>query len=148
MISEVFITCVLEGGRNAVECSLHASLTPKQIAQSAIEARRAGATLARIQLLDPKTRCSTRDQASYRAAVQRIREADVNSVINLTAGLGGTSCRAKRALRCRPTDIASDREWSLQVEELRPEIWARNCGSMSWALADQRPGRHGRWPRA
>ena len=64
-------------------------MTPEQIAASAIEAARAGAAIAHIHVRDPETGQGSRDVALYRRAVELIRAADVDVVLNLTAGMGG-----------------------------------------------------------
>lgn len=141
MISEVFITCALTGSGNAVERSPHVPVTPEQIAQSAIEAARAGAAVVHIHVRDPRTRRGTRDPALYRAVVRHIRESDVNPVINLTAGMGGDLVlgEADSPLPLNPvgTDIAGVRERLVHVEELRPEICTLDCGSMNWGRGSQ-----------
>lgn len=141
MISEVFITCALTGAGAAVERSPHVPVTPEQIAQSAIEAARAGAAVVHIHVRDPKTRRGSRDPALYRAVVQTIRESDVNPVINLTAGAGGDIVMggAESPLPLNPTgtDMVGARERLVHVEELRPEICTLDCGSMNWGAASQ-----------
>lgn len=141
MITEVFITCALTGSGDAVERSPLVPVTPEQIAQSAIEATRAGAAVVHVHVRDPKTRRGSRDPALYRAVVDRIRHSDVNPVINLTAGMGGdlTLGETECPLPLSPTgtDIAGVRERLLHVEELRPEICTLDCGSMNWGADSQ-----------
>ena len=64
-------------------------VTPAQIADSAIEAARAGAAIVHIHVRDPATGRGGRDPAHYREVVERIRAAELDVVINLTAGMGG-----------------------------------------------------------
>src|SRR5262249_11202340 len=86
---EVFITCAVTGAGDTVGRSELVPVTPEQIADAAIEAARAGAAVAHIHVRDPDTGRGARDPALYRAAVERIRAADVDVVLNLTAGMGG-----------------------------------------------------------
>ncbi len=141
MISDVFITCALTGGGDAVERSPHVPVTPEQIALSAIEAARAGAAVVHIHVRDLRTRRGSRDPALYRAVVQRIRESDVNPVINLTAGMGGDLVLGEvdlpLPLNSTGTDMAGVRERLVHVEELRPEICTVDCGSMNWGAGSQ-----------
>ncbi|MCS3765928.1 MULTISPECIES: beta-keto acid cleavage family enzyme [Bradyrhizobium] len=140
MISEVFITCALTGAGDAVQRSPYVPVSPEQIAQSAIEAAQAGAGAVHIHVRDPKTRRGSRELALYREVVQRIRESDVNPVINLTAGMGGDLVmgEADSPLPLNPsTDIVSARERLVHVEELRPEICTLDCGSMNWGAGSQ-----------
>ena len=70
---EVFITCAVTGSGDTVEKSLKVPVTPKDIANSAIEAARAGAAVAHIHVRDPETGRPARDPALYREVVERIR---------------------------------------------------------------------------
>ena len=86
---EVFVTCAVTGAGDTVGRSELVPVTPEQIADAAIEAARAGAAVAHIHVRDPDTGRGARDPALYRAVVERIRAADVDVVLNLTAGMGG-----------------------------------------------------------
>ncbi|ANW02997.1 3-keto-5-aminohexanoate cleavage protein [Bradyrhizobium icense] len=135
MISEVFITCAVTGGGAAKQPNV--PVTPQQIADSAIEAARAGAAVVHIHVRDAKTRRGSRDPALYRAVVQRIRESDVNPVINLTTGMGGDLVLGGADSPLPPdpagTDMVGALERLVHVEELRPEICTLDCGTMNFA---------------
>ncbi|WFU14535.1 3-keto-5-aminohexanoate cleavage protein [Bradyrhizobium sp. CB3481] len=141
MISEVFVTCAVTGSGSSVEHSPHVPVTPEQIADSAIEAARAGAAVVHIHVRDPETRRGARDPALYRAVVQRIRKSNVNPVINLTTGMGGDLVlgEAHSPLPPNPvgTDMAGALERLVHVEELRPEICTLDCGTMNWGARGQ-----------
>ena len=62
---------------------------PKQIAESAIAAAKAGAAVVHCHVRDPETGVPSRDLALYREVTKRIRDADTDVVLNLTAGMGG-----------------------------------------------------------
>ncbi|WFU71221.1 3-keto-5-aminohexanoate cleavage protein [Bradyrhizobium sp. CB2312] len=140
MISEVFITCAVTGGGKAPS-SPHVPVTPEQIADSAIEAARAGAAVVHIHVRNPETGRGSRDPALYRAVVQRIRKSDVHPVINLTTGVGGdlTLGEPDSPLPPNPagTDMAGAIERMVHVEELRPEICTLDCGTMNWGARSQ-----------
>src|SRR5690242_6877696 len=89
MNGEVFITCAVTGVGDTVGRSEHVPVTPEQIADSAIEAARAGAAIVHIHVRDPDTGGGSRDPALYRAVVERIRASGVDVVLNLTAGMAG-----------------------------------------------------------
>ena len=86
---DVFITCAVTGAGDTAARSEHVPVTPAQIADSAIEAARAGAAIVHIHVRDPETGRGGRDPAHYREVVERIRAAELDVVINLTAGMGG-----------------------------------------------------------
>ncbi|WFU39938.1 3-keto-5-aminohexanoate cleavage protein [Bradyrhizobium sp. CB82] len=139
MISEVFITCALTGGGNRPKYT-NVPVTPEQIADSAIEAARAGAAVLHIHVRDPETGRGSRDPALYREVVQRIRKSDVNPVINLTTGmgcalvLGGAESPLPLAAG---TDMAGVLERLLHVEELRPEICTLDCGTLNYGSSSE-----------
>src|ERR1700744_1504905 len=89
MQHEAFITCAVTGAGATTERSALVPITPEQIAGSAIEAARAGAATAHIHVRDPATGRGARDVSLYREVVERVRAADVDVVLNLTAGMGG-----------------------------------------------------------
>lgn len=89
MNHEVIVTCAVTGAGDTVGRHPAIPVTPKQIAEAAIEAARAGATVAHCHVRDPATGKPSRDVALYREVVERIRESDTDVIINLTAGMGG-----------------------------------------------------------
>ena len=84
---EVFITCAVTGAGDTVGRSPLVPVTPEQIGDAAIEAARAGAAVAHLHVRDPETGRGCRDPLLYREAVERVRAADVDVVLNLTAGM-------------------------------------------------------------
>src|SRR5581483_1337467 len=84
------ITCAITGAEDTVARSEHVPVTPVQIAESALNAARAGTAVVHIHVRDPDTGRGARDPALFREVVSRIRDAsDVDPMINLTAGMGG-----------------------------------------------------------
>ena len=134
---EVFITCAVTGSGESLEASDRVPVSPQQIAGAAIEAARAGAAVVHIHVRDPATGRGSRDTALYREVVERIRAADVDAVLNLTAGMGGDlvlgGTDAPLPLDETGTDMAGAEERLAHVAELRPEICTLDCGSMNFA---------------
>ncbi|MGA8338445.1 MAG: 3-keto-5-aminohexanoate cleavage protein [Solirubrobacteraceae bacterium] len=137
MIHEVFITCAITGAGDTTSRSGHVPVTPEQIAASAIDAARAGAAVVHIHVRDPETGRGARDPALFRSVVERVREASVDVVINLTAGMGGDLVLGGAQSPLPPdaegTDMAGADERLAHVEELRPEICTLDMGSMNFA---------------
>ncbi|HSG96327.1 MAG TPA: 3-keto-5-aminohexanoate cleavage protein [Afifellaceae bacterium] len=137
MASEVFITCALTGAGDTVGRSPHMPVTPGQIADAAIAAAEAGAAIAHIHVRDPATGTGARDPALFRDVVERIRAADVDVVLNLTAGMGGDLVLGGTENPLPPdpdgTDMAGAAERLTHVAELRPEICTLDCGTMNFA---------------
>jgi uncharacterized protein (DUF849 family) len=134
---EAFITCAVTGAGDTTGRSPLVPVTPAQIADAAVEAARAGAAVAHIHVRDPETGRGSRDPALYRDVVERVRAADVDVVLNLTAGMGGDlvlgGSEAPLPLNDGGTDLVGARERLVHVEELLPEICTLDCGSMNFA---------------
>ena len=134
---DVFITCAVTGAGDTAGRSPLVPVTPEQIAASAIEAARAGAAIAHIHVRDPATGRGARDPRLYREVVERVRAADVDVVLNLTAGMGGDLVLGGEDAPLPPdpagTDMAGAAERLAHVEELRPEICTLDCGTMNFA---------------
>ena len=89
MNSEVFITCAVTGSGGTQDRSPLVPRSPEQIANSAIAAAKAGAAIVYCHVRDPATGVPSRDPKMFREVTDRIRDADVDVVLNLTAGMGG-----------------------------------------------------------
>jgi 3-dehydrocarnitine:acetyl-CoA trimethylamine transferase len=135
--TEVFITCAVTGAGDTTRASDRVPVSPDAIAGEAIAAARAGAAVVHIHVRDAETGRGARDPALYRAVVERVRGADVDAVINLTAGMGGDLVLggedAPLPVDADRTDMAGAAERLAHVEELRPEICTLDCGSMNFA---------------
>ena len=140
MNTEVFITCAVTGVGATTERSKLVPVTPSQIADAALEAARAGAAIVHIHVREPSTGGPSRDPALYREVVERIRAADVDVVLNLTAGMGGDLVLGgvESPLPPNPdgTDMAGATARLEHVAELRPEICTLDCGTMNFAEGD------------
>ena len=137
---EVFITCAVTGSGDTADKSPHVPRSPKEIAEAAIEAARAGAAIAHCHVRDPETGAPSRDPAMFREVVDRIRAADTDVVINLTAGMGGDlvtgPVEAPVPLNEAGTDMAGASERMAHVRGCLPEICTLDCGSMNFGEGD------------
>jgi len=134
---DVFITCAVTGAGDTVGKSPLVPVSPEQIAEAAIGAARAGAAIAHIHVRDTETGKGARDPGLFRDVVERVRAADVDVVLNLTAGMGGDLVLGgdDAPLPHDPagTDMAGAEERLRHVAELRPEICTLDCGTMNFA---------------
>ena len=134
---DVFITCAITGSGNTVGKSPHVPVTPEQIANSAIDAAKAGAAVVHIHVRDPDTGIGLAPTELYAEVVERIRDADVDVVLNLTAGMGGDLVLGgdEQVLPPNPdgTDMAGATERLDHVRTLLPEICTLDCGTMNFA---------------
>ena len=139
MNREVFVTCAVTGSGATQDRSPHVPRSPEQIAASAIDAAKAGAAIVHCHVRDPRTGVPSRDLDLYREVTQRIREADVDVVLNLTAGMGGdlvTGGTESPLPLADGTDMAGAEERVEHIRQCRPEIATLDCGTMNFAEAD------------
>ncbi|SFR56929.1 3-keto-5-aminohexanoate cleavage protein [Litoreibacter janthinus] len=138
MNRDVFITCAVTGSGSTQDKSPHVPRSPKQIADSAIAAAKAGAAVVHCHVRDPETGAPSRDLKLYREVTDRIRDAEVDVVLNLTAGMGGDIVfGAPNPLPTQAgTDMVSAEERVAHVAECLPEICTLDCGTMNFAEAD------------
>ena len=132
--NEVIISCAVTGAGDTVGKHPAIPVTPRQIADAAIEAAKAGAAIAHLHVRNVETGKAGRDLANYREAVKLIRDSGVDIVINLTAGMGGDYAYDPKnpGIPGPGSDLADAAERLAHVEELRPEICTLDCGSLNF----------------
>ena len=137
---EVFITCAVTGSGDTAGKSPLVPVTPKQIADSAADAARAGAAVVHCHVRDPATGKPSRDVALYRELTERLRAADVDVVLNLTSGHGGDLTLGAPDSPLPPdnaaTDMAGVKERCAHLAACRPEITTLDCGTMNFGEGD------------
>ena len=136
---EVFITCAVTGSGSTQDRSHLVPRSPKDIADSAINAARAGAAIVHCHVRDPETGMPSRKLAFYREVTDRIRDADVDVVLNLTAGMGGDMVFGGTESPlpvAAGTDMIGAEERVAHIIECLPEICTLDCGTMNFAEAD------------
>ena len=140
MNREVFITCAVTGSGDTTGKSDKVPVTPAQIADSAIEAARAGAAVVHCHVRDPETGKPSRDPGLFREVTDRIRESETDVVLNLTAGMGGDLVLGGVETPLPPdaagTDMAGATERLVHVADCRPEICTLDCGTMNFGHGD------------
>lgn len=135
---EVVLTCAVTGAGDTTGRSPHVPVTPVEIANSAIEAARAGASCVHIHVRDPQSGKGSRDPALFRETVDRIRQSGVDVVINLTAGMGGdwTPSKENWAMPGPGTDMIGPDERLAHVKDCLPEICSLDCGTLNFGNDD------------
>ncbi|WP_102784489.1 MULTISPECIES: 3-keto-5-aminohexanoate cleavage protein [Thalassospira] len=140
MNREVFITAAVTGSGATQDKSHHVPRSPAQIAASAIDAAKAGAAVVHCHVRDPETGAPSRDLGHYRELTERVRAADVDVVLNLTAGMGGDivfgSTEAPLPVNKDATDMIGATERMAHIADCLPEICTLDCGTMNFAEAD------------
>lgn len=117
-MNKVIITCAITGSIHTPSMSPYLPVTPKQIADSAIEAAEAGASIVHLHARDPRNGRPSQDPELFRAFLPQIKEAS-DVVINLTTGGAPTM---------------SVEERMQPALQLKPELASLNMGSMNFGL--------------
>ncbi len=135
----VFITCAVTGGGLTTHKSDKVPVTPEQIADSCIEAAKAGAAIVHIHVREDDGSAS-RSVEKYAEVVERVRSSDTDVVINLTAGMGGDLVMGGVENPLPPavegTDMVGATERVEHVRQLKPEICTLDCGTMNFGEGD------------
>ncbi len=136
----LFITCAVTGSGGTQDKSNFVPRSPEQIAASAIDAAKAGAAVVHCHVRDPDSGLPSRRLDLYREVTDRVRAADVDVVLNLTAGMGGDlvfgPSDSPLPLNEADTDMAGASERMAHVANCLPEICTLDCGTMNFAEAD------------
>ena len=135
----IFITCAITGSGSTQDLSSNVPRSPKQIANSAIAAAKAGAAVVHCHVRDPKTGVPSRDPRLYRELTDRIRDSKTDVILNLTAGMGGDMFfgppSAPLPLK-NETDMGSAESRMEPIADCLPEICTLDCGSMNFGEGD------------
>ncbi|GHH01077.1 beta-keto acid cleavage family enzyme [Pseudodonghicola xiamenensis] len=136
MNRKLFLTAAITGAGATQDKSRLVPRSPQEIAEAAIDAAKAGAAIVHCHVRDPETGAPCRDLEYYRELTDRIRSAEVDVVLNLTAGVGGDLTfggpKTPMALDAPNTDMAGATERMAHIRACLPEICTLDCGSMNF----------------
>jgi uncharacterized protein (DUF849 family) len=130
---KVIITCAITGNLTKPEQSPFLPITPQQIAESALGAAEAGASIAHIHVRDPETGRPSMSVDLYRDVMERIRARNPGLIINLTTGPGGRFVPSEDDPKIAgpgTTLMAPERRVE-HVEILRPDICTLDLNTMN-----------------
>ena len=133
MDDKVVITVAVTGAIGDKSRNPALPVTPKEIADSALEAYAVGATVAHIHVRDPETGEPSMAFELYREAFDRIRDAS-DMVINLTTGAGARIIPDDS----NPPGLGPGTTWASperrieHIVKLKPELCSLDIGSMNF----------------
>jgi len=133
MQRKVIISCAVTGSADSPGKNPAVPVTPAQIAQSSIDAAKAGAAVVHIHVRNPQTTKPSMDGALYREVVERIRASGTDVLINLTTGPGARFVPdAEDPMKAGPgSSMALPAARVRHVIELRPDICSLDMGSLN-----------------
>lgn len=114
----VFASCAITGGMSVPGQSAAIPVTPEQIIESAVAARRAGAAIVHLHVREPETGRPTSDIGLFREVLSGVRER-CDAIAQPTTG-GGVGMTIEDRARV--------------VTECRPQMATFNCGSFNFGL--------------
>lgn len=88
MAVPVIITCAVTGGTDHAHKNPAVPVTPKQIADAAVQAHDAGAAIVHVHVRDPDTTLASTEFQLYAETVALIRAARPELILNLSSGYG------------------------------------------------------------
>jgi uncharacterized protein (DUF849 family) len=134
MSNPTIISCALTGAGDTVSKSPAVPVTPKQIADQAIDAAKAGAAVVHIHVRDPVTGAPSVKFELYAEVVERIRASSTDVVINLTSGPG--SLYAADGLLLQPAPGINPPMTAQQrldhILKLKPEICSLDVATLNF----------------
>jgi len=129
--NKLVVTVPVTGGGGDGSQSPYLPITPKQIADAALEACEAGASVAHIHVRDTETGKPSMDYRLYEEVFQRIRDYS-DMIISLSCGAGGRFVPDGREPIGfgKGTMLATPEKRVEHVVRLKPEICSLDVGSM------------------
>lgn len=134
MSTKTVITCAVTGSAPTPAKNPGVPVTPEQIANSAIEAWRAGASIVHIHVRDPETGAPSMEFDHYREVTERLRESESDVLINLTTGPGARLMPGiDDPMDFQPgTTVKSPLERVAHIEKLKPDICSLDVATMNF----------------
>ncbi|MCI5096205.1 MAG: 3-keto-5-aminohexanoate cleavage protein [Rhodobacteraceae bacterium] len=132
MGKKTILTAAITGNLMTPEISPHLPVTPEQIAQQALDAAKAGASIVHLHVRDPETAKGSMRMDLYRELVERIREQNEDIILNLTTGEGGRFVPSDDdpQIAAQGSTLCAPEKRVAHVEELRPEICTLDFNTM------------------
>lgn len=129
---KTIITCAVTG--NLTNRDMHPGLpiTPKEIANAALDAAKAGAAIVHLHVRDPKTGKGSMEFSLYDEMVSRIVEKNSDIILNLTTGEGGRFVPSKDDPKqyAANSTLCVPEKRVIHVEKLKPEICTLDLNTM------------------
>ena len=127
-------TCAITGGGDTTGKNPAVPITPEQIATSALDAAAAGAAIVHLHVRDPKTGKPSTEFDLYREAVERIRAANGDVIVNLTTGPGARFIPSKEnpSVGGPGSSLMTPEARVQHVVKLKPEICSLDIATMNF----------------
>jgi uncharacterized protein (DUF849 family) len=132
-MEKVIVTVALVGSHTTREKNPSVPMTPKEIAESAVESYHAGAAVCHVHVRDPETHKPSFKFELYQEVFERIRE-KCDMIINLTTGRGAGLLYNPGAKdhSWDTSQLKSPEERVEHVVKLKPELCSLDVGTLNF----------------
>lgn len=127
---KTIITCAVTGSGTTLKQNPNLPVTPDQIANSALEAADAGASVVHLHVRNPVTGDPSMEFDLYQQVVDRIRSANPDLIINLTTGPGSTG-NSGVVFGDQDPAFKTAQERTSHVVLLKPDICSLDLNTMN-----------------
>jgi len=131
----VIITCAVTGSALTHKKNPAVPVSPAEIAQSALDAAAAGASIVHIHVRDIETGHPSGDLALYREVMQRIEDSGSDVIINISTGYGGFFIpgEGENVQTGAPGSNLQDADSRIRhIVDLQPEICSLDVGTANF----------------
>lgn len=139
---KLIVTVAVTGSVTPSDKTPNIPVTPKEIADSAIECCREGASIVHIHVRDPKTKKPSMNCSLYADVVDHIRR-QCDMIINLTTGIGARIVMTEEEKKEAGEGLFTTSERRTEhIVQLKPEMCSLDVGTMNfgtWIFANPYP---------
>lgn len=139
--AQTIMTCAITGSVTDPAATQYLPITPEQIADSALEAADAGATIVHLHVREPDTGRATMKVEYYIDVVERIKKSNQDLLINLTTGPGAMFIPGRKGILFvgeKESQFFSAKKRVEHVEIIKPDICSLDFNVMHHATDSMR----------
>jgi len=141
-MEKLIITAAVTGSFDTKDKQVSLPVTPKEIAQAALECYEEGASIVHVHVRDPKTRKPSMEISYYREVLETV-QSRCDMIVNLTTGIGARIVFTEEEKEQAGDSLYTTPERRTQhVAELKPEMCSLDVGTINfhrWIMANTFP---------
>lgn len=131
MLHKTVITCAVTGSGTRPEQTPYLPITPNQIADSALEAAEAGASVIHIHVRNPETGAPSMELDLYKEVFDLIKKSNTELIINMTTGPGSTGPVSYLLPNSGKFFLKAAEQRVRHIVELKPDICSLDLNTMN-----------------
>jgi uncharacterized protein (DUF849 family) len=129
---KTIMTCAITGAITDPNSTPYLPISPEEIADSALGAAEAGASIVHLHVRDPETKMASMSTELYIKVVELIKKDNTDLIINLTTGPGALFVPGARLLQVgeKSSVMRTARQRTEHITEIRPDICSFDFNTM------------------